>query len=176
MRGYKNVINECKRLNEEGILSPLAMETSGHGALKENYYLDDGAFLAVKLLIAVARSAREGKKIASLIEKLPPLFEDREYRFKIRTDEFRTYGQEVLRAFEERAKAKGYHLPKSYEGVRISFDNDEIKGWVLLRLSLHDPVMPLNIEGSREGDCDRLVEVTRELLEGFELLDMTVLG
>ena len=68
------------------------------------------------------------------------------------------------------------HLPKSYEGVRISFDNDEIKGWVLLRLSLHDPVMPLNIEGSREGDCDRLVEVTRELLEGFELLDMTVLG
>ncbi|WP_343250821.1 phosphomannomutase/phosphoglucomutase [Diplocloster hominis] len=174
-RGYKNVINECKRLNGEGILSPLAMETSGHGALKENYYLDDGAFLAVKLLIAVARSAREGKKIASLIEKLPPLFEDREYRFKIRTDDFKTYGQTVLQAFEERAKAKGYHLPKSYEGVRISFDNDQIKGWVLLRLSLHDPVMPLNIEGSREGDCDRLVEITRQLLEGFELLDMTVL-
>lgn len=79
----------------------------------------------------------------------------------------KTYGQEVLRAFEERAKAIGYHLPKSYEGVRISFDNDEIKGWVLLRLSLHDPVMPLNIEGSQEGDCDRLVEVTRELLKGF---------
>ena len=174
-RGYKNVINECKRLNEEGTVSPLAMETSGHGALKENYYLDDGAFLAVKLLIAVARSAREGKKIASLIEKLPPLYEDREYRFKIKADDFKTYGQDVLRVFEERAKAQGYQLPKSYEGVRISFDNDEIKGWVLLRLSLHDPVMPLNIEGSREGDCDRLVEVTRKLLDGFELLDMTVL-
>lgn len=174
-RGYKNVINECKRLNEEGTVSPLAMETSGHGALKENYYLDDGAFLAVKLLIAVARSAREGKKIASLIEKLPPLYEDREYRFKIKADDFKTYGQDVLRVFEERAKAQGYQLPKSYEGVRISFDNDDIKGWVLLRLSLHDPVMPLNIEGSREGDCDRLVEVTRKLLDGFALLDMTVL-
>ena len=51
-RGYKNVINECKRLNEEGVVSPLAIETSGHGALKENYYLDDGAYMAVKLLIA----------------------------------------------------------------------------------------------------------------------------
>jgi len=36
-RGYKNVINECKRLNAAGITSPLAMETSGHGALKDNY-------------------------------------------------------------------------------------------------------------------------------------------
>jgi hypothetical protein len=27
------------------------METSGHGALKENYYLDDGAYLAVKVSV-----------------------------------------------------------------------------------------------------------------------------
>ena len=30
MRGYKNVINECIRLNREGISSPLAIETSHH--------------------------------------------------------------------------------------------------------------------------------------------------
>ena len=59
MRGYKNVINKCKELNAKGIVSPLAMETSGHGCLKENYYLDDGAYLAVKLVIAVAREAAE---------------------------------------------------------------------------------------------------------------------
>ena len=29
------------------------IETSGHGALKENHFLDDGAYLAVKLLIEV---------------------------------------------------------------------------------------------------------------------------
>ena len=40
MRGYKNVIDECVRLNHSGIVSPLAIETSGHGALSENYYLD----------------------------------------------------------------------------------------------------------------------------------------
>ncbi|MBR2223909.1 MAG: phosphomannomutase/phosphoglucomutase, partial [Christensenellaceae bacterium] len=47
-RGYKNVINESIRLNNEGTDSQLAMETSGHGALKENYVLDDGAYLMVK--------------------------------------------------------------------------------------------------------------------------------
>ena len=44
--GYKNVINKGKELNAAGEVSPLAMETSGHGALKDNYFLDDGAFLA----------------------------------------------------------------------------------------------------------------------------------
>ena len=39
-RGYKNVINEAVRLNSEGKYCPLAIETSGHAALKENYFLE----------------------------------------------------------------------------------------------------------------------------------------
>ncbi|MBQ4617085.1 MAG: phosphomannomutase/phosphoglucomutase, partial [Clostridia bacterium] len=39
-RGYKNVINEAIRLCDEGQYAPLAIETSGHAALKENYFLD----------------------------------------------------------------------------------------------------------------------------------------
>lgn len=48
-RGYKNVIGEGVRLNGAGEECHLMMETSGHGALKENFYLDDGAYLAVKV-------------------------------------------------------------------------------------------------------------------------------
>ena len=70
MRGYKNVINECIRRNEAGEVSPLAIETSGHGALSENYYLDDGAYLAVKLLIAAAKAHAEGKTLSDLIKDL----------------------------------------------------------------------------------------------------------
>jgi phosphomannomutase len=40
-RGYKNVINESIRLNKEGKESWLAIETSGHAALKENHFPDD---------------------------------------------------------------------------------------------------------------------------------------
>lgn len=37
-RGYKNVINESLRLNKAGKESWLAIETSGHAALRENYF------------------------------------------------------------------------------------------------------------------------------------------
>lgn len=172
-RGYKNVINESKRLNEEGIVSPLAIETSGHGALSENYFLDDGAYMAVKLLIAAALAKKEGKQLQSFIEDLEPEFESREHRMKLLCEDFKSYGQEVLKTFEQRAKEQGiYVVPNNYEGIRISFDSDEIKGWALLRLSLHDPLMPLNLEGLREGDCDKMEEIIRGLLTGLDQLEV----
>lgn len=169
-RGYKNVINECKRLNSEGIVSPLAMETSGHGALKDNFYLDDGAFLAVKIIIALANAKAQGKNLASLIEKLEGLVEAEEVRFKITAEDFSAYGDKVLQEFKARAEKAGYTLPKSYEGVRISFNDEEKHGWLLLRKSLHDPVMPLNIEGERKGDAEKIRAVALDLLQGFSEL------
>ena len=74
-RGYRNVINESIRLNNLGQDSQLAIETSGHGALKENYFLDDGAYLVTKLLIELARGKKEGYKLESLIASL----EDKAY-------------------------------------------------------------------------------------------------
>ena len=176
-RGYKNVINKCKELNESGIVSPLAIETSGHGALSENYYLDDGAYMAVKLLISAAKANKAGKKVASYVEALKPGFEEQELRLKISGEDFASYGKEVLAAFEERAAARGLKIaPNSFEGVRISFDSEEIRGWLLLRLSLHDPLMPLNLEGGREGDCGRMKAVVAELLEGFDRVDTGLLA
>ena len=91
-RGYKNVINESIRLNNEGITSPMAMETSGHGALSENYFLDDGAYLAVKLVIAAAKEKRAGRELSKLIEGLVPAYEAREYRIPIAGDNFAEIG------------------------------------------------------------------------------------
>lgn len=176
-RGYKNVINESKRLNAEGTISPLAIETSGHGALSENYFLDDGAYLAVKLLIAAAKAKKEGKTVDALIADFPKQFECREYRMNLTAEDFKAYGQNVLKKFEERAKAAGYAVaPNSYEGVRLSFGGEETQGWMLLRLSLHDPLMPLNLEGNRPGDCEKLTAIAKELLQGFDQLDTSVLS
>ena len=36
------------------------IETSGHGALKENYFLDDGAYMAIKVVIEQVRVMRAG--------------------------------------------------------------------------------------------------------------------
>lgn len=172
MRGYKNVIDECIRQNKAGTVSPLAIETSGHGALSENYYLDDGAYLAVKLLVAAAKAKAAGRHLSDLIKNLAAPLESREFRLKIKGEEdFRAYGNGVLKTFEERAAAKGIQAAKpSYEGVRLIFPS----GWALLRMSLHDPNMPLNIESSREGGVKEIAAQVQELLTGFTSLDMSV--
>lgn len=172
MRGYKNVIDECIRQNKAGTVSPLAIETSGHGALSENYYLDDGAYLAVKLLVAAAKAKAAGRHLSDLIKNLASPLESQEFRLKIKGEEdFRAYGNGVLKTFEERAAAKGIKAAKpSYEGVRLIFPS----GWALLRMSLHDPNMPLNIESSQEGGVKEIAAQVRELLTGFTSLDMSV--
>jgi len=154
--------------------SPLAIETSGHGALKENYYLDDGAYLAVKLIIAAAKARRHNKSLALLIDKLGYPAEAREYRMNIRgLEDYKTYGRGVLEEFREMAEARGIQVASpSYEGVRLVFPD---MGWILLRLSLHDPNMPMNIEGKHTGDCEKLLDIAKELVAGFVNLDDSVL-
>ena len=96
---------------------------------------------------------------------------------KIAGEGFQRYGQDVLEAFETRAQERGFQIaPNSYEGVRLSFDSEAVQGWMLLRMSLHDPLMPLNLEGRREGDCARLTGIAKELLAGFDRLDLSPLG
>ena len=119
-RGYRNVINEAKRLlaleeaakkaKEEtdaefanaifanAILADaifanaiLAMETSGHGALRENYFLDDGAYIIVKLLIALVEARREGKTLNELIANLKEPCESAEARLNVLLDDTADY-------------------------------------------------------------------------------------
>ncbi len=171
-RGYKNVINECIRLNKSGVISPLAIETSGHGALSENYFLDDGAYLAVKILIAAAKLHAQGKNLSELIADLKYPAESYEFRLKISAENFKTYGEEVLKTFAARADSAGIKKAEpNFEGVRLIFDN----GWALLRLSLHDPNMPLNVESREVGGCEKILAAVKNLLEGFDKLDMSKL-
>ncbi len=178
MRGYRNVINKCIELNLAGITSPLAIETSGHGALRENYYLDDGAYLAVKLIIAAANAQKEGKNLSSLIEKLKYPAESAEYRFNIvDVENFRAYGNEVLEKFQSHAIDKGIEIAEpNFEGVRLIFKGDGKDGWALLRKSLHDPNMPLNIESKYKGGAKKIADEVKKLLNGFDKLDISSLS
>lgn len=94
-RGYKNVINESKRLNEMGVHSALAIETSGHGALKENFFLDDGAYMMTKILIKLAALDKD-QKIGDLIKDLKKPKEASEYRIPIQDQDFKGYGQTLM--------------------------------------------------------------------------------
>ncbi|MBQ3866667.1 MAG: phosphomannomutase/phosphoglucomutase [Clostridia bacterium] len=153
-RGYRNVIDKAVELNEAGINAPLAIETSGHAALRENYFLDDGAYLATRILIEAARKKAAGEKLEDLIAALREPAEAKELRFSILPADFRPAGEKLLADLEAYGRKNGWSVADdSYEGVRISFGKGEGEGWFLLRLSVHDPVMPLNVESDVPGGC-----------------------
>ncbi|KAH9703778.1 phosphoglucomutase [Citrus sinensis] len=184
-RGYKNVIDEAIRLNSIGEESHLAIETSGHGALKENHWLDDGAYLMVKLLnkLASARAAGRGggsKVLTDLVDGLEEPGFAVELRVKIdqnhsdlKGGSFRDYGEAVLKHLENRVDSdpKLQKAPVNYEGVRVSGSG----GWFLLRLSLHDPVLPLNIEAPSREDAVKLGLAVAAATKEFPALDTSAL-
>ena len=171
-RGYKNVINEAIRLNNEGINCPLAIETSGHAAMRENYFLDDGAYLCTKIIIKAAQLRREGKTLEDFISSLKEAKEEREVRYKITEHDFRSYGESVIDKLNEYALTQeGWKLADdSREGVRVSLDRDHGDGWFLLRLSVHDPIMPLNIESNTEGGADVIMAQIEKFIKTCDKL------
>ncbi|MBO4264772.1 MAG: phosphomannomutase/phosphoglucomutase [Clostridia bacterium] len=176
-RGYRNVINESLRLNKEGINSPLAIETSGHAALRENYFLDDGAYLVTKIVIKAARLAKEGKKLEDLISTLAEPKESVELRFNITEHDFKEFGQNLLSNLETYSKENGWDLATdSHEGVRVAFGKGDGEGWFLLRLSVHDPVMPLNIESDTEGGCKAIAKKLAKFLDNKSGIDVSSLN
>ena len=173
-RGYKNVIDKALELNAQGINCPLAIETSGHAAMKENYFLDDGAYLCTKIIIKAAQMRKEGKELDELTAALKEPVESKEVRFKILESDFRACGEKIIGDLTAYAMAHdGWNVANdNREGIRVSFDKDNGDGWFLLRLSVHDPIMPLNIESDSVGGVDIIYNKLNEFLKttsGLEL-------
>ncbi len=176
-RGYRNVINESMRLNNLGQDSQLAIETSGHGALKENYFLDDGAYLVTKLLIELNRCQKQGTTLESLIADLAEPAESLEFRMNILLEDFKSYGQQVIDELTAHAaRMPGWSLaPSNYEGVRVNLDENHGNGWFLLRLSLHDPLLPLNIESDIPGGAKIIAKELAGFIAQYDQLDAKAL-
>lgn len=173
-RGYRNVINEAIKLNGEGINTPLAIETSGHAALKENFFLDDGAYLVTKLIIEMAKLKKEGEKLESLIEELKEAKEEIEIRLKFIEEDFTKYGQAVLEDFARYidSESGAYRELPNYEGVRVNYDKDNGNGWLLLRMSLHDPIMPINIESEDINGTRIIAKNLYDFLKRYKGIDI----
>ncbi len=173
-RGYKNVINEAKRLNQDGTYCPLAIETSGHAALLENYFLDDGAYLVTKLLIKAVKMRAEGRKLTELIQNLKEPKLAAGHRLNLTGEDFKTNGQNILDELKkavETSSDMSLEEP-NFEGVRVNMGD----GWFLLRLSLHDPLMPLDIQCDTQECLDAIYAFLKDFLSGFDCIDITALG
>ena len=163
-RGYKNVIDKAIEFTVQGLNCPLAIETSGHAAFKENFFLDDGAYLVTKVVIELAK----GNEINEILKPLKMPCEEKEIRIGITAEDFKSYGNKVLEEFEEYvSKIPDFKIADdNREGIRVSTPN----GWLLLRASVHDPVMVLNLESDTNGENERVCLMLMSFFAQFKSL------
>ena len=87
--------------------------------------------------------------------------------------DFKALGAQVIEDIKK-AAACDEHLTlanDNYEGVRINFDNTAGNGWALVRMSVHDPIMPINIESDSVGGTKVIAQKLYDLLKGYTFLN-----
>ena len=109
----------------------------------------------------------------SLIASLEEPAESIEFRMNILLEDFKSYGQQVIDELNAYAQNQaGWSLaPSNYEGVRVNLDEAHGNGWFLLRLSLHDPLLPLNIESNDVGGAKKIAKELATFLAKFDKLE-----
>ncbi len=159
IKGYANVIHRAKTLSQSGQANAeVAIETSGHCALKENDYMDDGTYTAVKTIALLARE-KANHPSASLLNLIIAMKEMPEV-VEIRISPLDGTLESTARlydyaAFEIEAgcsAVNGWSLDlENLEGVRVSVGNSG--AFFMLRKSLHDPVLSLQIEADSRASA-----------------------
>ena len=115
--------------------------------------------------------------MTELIAGLREPKESAEARLPVLTNEFAPLTEKVLEKVEEQFRElDGFSIvPNNYEGVRVNADREHGDGWFLIRRSLHDPLMPTNIESDSEGGLKMIASALLELLNRFPELDVSSL-
>lgn len=140
--GYRNVIQKGVNLNGKGVETHLMMETTGHGAVQENHFLDDGAYSAVKIVIEMVRMTLRGSSadIGSLIKDLEEPKENIEMRVNIlsKPKDAKQRGTEAIETFRKfivDGHIPGWKLDSCGEncwitdGCLVDFDDTLAPGW-----------------------------------------------
>ena len=133
-------------------------------------------YLVTVLICEAMRLKQEGKELSSLIADLREPIESAEIRLSITDPDFRAAGKAAIeKVMDHAAFAPGWHIaPDNREGVRINFDLQDgmENGWFLLRLSVHDPVLPLNIESDVPGGVKEMARALHGVLCGVAGIDL----
>lgn len=122
----------------------------------------------------MAQLRKEGKDLDELTAGLKEPVESKEIRFKITEKDFRICGEKIISDLTEYAENQnGWQVADdNREGIRVSFGKENGNGWFLLRLSVHDPIMPLNIESDSNGGVDLIYNQLFEFLKTTKGLEI----
>ena len=133
-------------------------------------------YLVTRLICEALNRKREGQTLSSLIDELHEPVESVEIRMDIRADDIRAAGREIIDAILAHTldNPEWTLAPDNREGVRITFnlDGGVNNAWFLLRLSLHDPVMPLNAESDVPGGVRIMLSQLYDQIKNRDDLDL----
>jgi phosphomannomutase len=202
LKGYANVIRKAKEITystETKDVAELAIETSGHCAMRENNYIDDGTYTAVKVVSLLAQQQQQQQQqskskslLLDLISEMKELAVLDELRFPTLDASLNTM-RDVFDfcalAIEQAAamnkdddSTNTWELDtENLEGIRVRFGKDRADGqFFMLRKSLHDPIISLQIEGtSRTSVQENIIQPLWQLFNQDEQimanLDLSVL-
>ncbi|MCH5154244.1 MAG: hypothetical protein J1F71_03430, partial [Clostridiales bacterium] len=172
-RGYRNVIDEAKRLCDEGIDAPLAIESSGHAAFADHYFLDDGAYFIAKILIVLSQLKKEDLTLGDLIVDLEEPYEEKDIRLNFTCDDWQALAQKIISRLSAMSERMLFLTGDNYEGVRAYVLHAD--GYFIVRTSVHDPVLPIYIESNKPGGAQSIARLLYSFLYGFRGLDCTPL-
>lgn len=186
LRGYANVIGKAKELTESGAANAqVAIETSGHCAMKENGYLDDGTYAAVKVIGLLARlygsDSSSSSSLLDLISDLEEMPYEKEYRLESKDGSTATTS-EAFRNIVQSVQDKCATQPQwtfdedNLEGVRVRLASG---GFFMARQSLHDPVISFQLESvdastAAEEVVGPMMEVLGKHGSALDLGDLTL--
>ncbi|KAG6405547.1 hypothetical protein SASPL_133137 [Salvia splendens] len=167
---YHNVIDKGAQLNRDDVETHLMMETSGHGALKENYFLDDGSEEGIGSLIKDLEETLESVELRMDVLSEPRFAKAKAVEI---IEEFRNYiGEGKLEGWEldscgdcwvsdgclvdsnEAAFAIDTHM---YRAKVCSSDEGEY-GWI----HLHNPNIAVNLQSTIRGGCQSMTTTLRD--------------
>lgn len=156
LKGYANVINKAIEITESSQgNAEMAIETSGHCAMKENGYLDDGTYTAVKIVGLLARTMKDNERseasLLDLIASLDEKAEENELRMPVidgtlaSTQSLFDQFSSLIEDGASSGKFSDWDLDEdNLEGVRVRIGDG---GFFMFRKSLHDPLVSLQVEG-----------------------------
>jgi len=180
LRGYANVIGKARELTDGGeVNAEVAIETSGHCAMRENGYVDDGTYTAVKIIGLLARTVASGE--GSLLELISEL-EEMAFVEEFRIQESSGSLDATTSIFDQVGQAMKEHCDTTddwtldednLEGVRVRLSSG---GFFMIRQSLHDPVISFQVESiSQEEASEKVLKPLLRMFQMHESLDCSAL-
>lgn len=175
-KGYRYVIG----LASETVGCVAGFEASGHGGFKNHNWIDDGTYSALRVLIELHSfrllTNNQHASISDIIKGFHEPSESHEIRLHMLTgtshekrDLATQKSLEVLRNVVKNLN-NWKEEPVNHEGLRIMINcNQPNEGWLMIRASLHEPILSLQLESESAGGSK---EILKQLISnGFDDLE-----